>query len=399
MLDDLFYDASSVYTIQEETAFGSNIWQYLDVRINQALDRQTGNKLGNDFKMLLFKDLDHSTGLGREYYFDSNTWVTVNLEDYKGVAKTSIIRRCNATLRWVDENGNSYSEPCAIDYQINTARDDTGRNTPIVPQGDINVYCQLNNDTKLIKGNQRFIFGPVENRIAFKVFGNGVRNFLNERTVDDSSCSLLILTMGADSINSEEDDLENGIANYYKNLYTLSLSPSMISTDIGDSIQIIPELIWDSSPSDKSISYNTSNNLIATVSASGLITTIASGSAIITGCMVDNISIIDTIVVSVSSSSVSTYEVRVNPTDNFIYEGDTETYSIYLYVNGVVQSNSFIFTLADANVPPDYYVLTVLNGNSFSIRNDKFYLSDPLSISCTSGSYSKQLDIYLRGSW
>lgn len=398
-LDDLFYDATSVYTIQEETAFASGSWVNLDVRINQAIDRQTGNKLGNDFKMLLFKDLDHSAGLGRKYSFDNNIWLTVNLEEYKGLAKSSTIRRCNSTLRWIDKNGNSYSEPCSIDYELNRARDDMGTKDPVTPQGYVDVYCQLNSNTKLIEGNQRFIFGPVENRIAFKVFGNGVRNFLNEETADDSSSTLLVLTMGADYVNAEDDDLTTGIADYNKNIYLLSISPSMISTDVGDVIQIMPSLTWNGDPSDKSVSYSASASTIATVSGSGLITTIASGSTTITGYMTNNIGVTDTVTVVVSASPISTYEVRVSPTSNILYEGETETYSSYLYINGVVQANSFVFTLADANVPIDHYTLTILDDNSFSLKNKEFYLNNPLSISCTSGSYSKQLDIYLRGSW
>jgi len=398
-LDELFYDATSVYTIQEETAFASGSWVSLDVRINQAIDRQTGNKLGNDFKMLLFKNLDHSAGLGRKYSFDSNIWLTVNLEEYKGLAKTSTIRRCNSTLRWVDKNGNSYSEPCSIDYELNRARDDMGTKDPVTPQGYVDVYCQLNSNTKLIEGNQRFIFGPVENRIAFKVFGNGVRNFLNEETADDSSGALLVFTMGADYVNAEEDNLTTGVANYNKYLYSLSISPSAISTDVGDTIQIMPSLTLNGDPSDKSISYSTSSSVVATVSGSGLITTVASGSATITGYMTDNVGMTDTIIVAVSASPVSTYEIRISPTSNILYENDTETYTSYLYLNGVVQADSFVFTLADADVPADHYTLTILNDNSFSLKNNEFYLNDPLSILCTSGSYSKQLDIYLRGSW
>jgi len=398
-LDEMFYDASSVYTIQEETSFNSGSWVYVDVRINQAIDRQTGVKLGNDFRTLLFKDLDHSSGLGRQYYFDDNTWVTTNIDEYKGLAKTSVIRRCNATLRWVDKNGNSFSEPCAIDYELNRARDEIGAKNPITPQGYVDVYCQLNDNTKLIKGNQRFLFGPVENRVAFQVFGNGVRNFLNEETGDDSSCALLVLTMGANYVNEDSDDVTNGIADYNRNLYTLSISPSAISADVGDIYELTHSILWNGDPVSKTMSYITSSSEVATVSGSGLVTMVASGSVTITGCMVDNIAVYDTSTVVVSGSTSTTYEVRVSPTSNLLLQGDTQTYSVYLYTDGVQQADAFVFTVADANVPVNRYTLTVLGDNSFSVENVKFYLENPLSITCTSGSQTKDVDIYLRGGW
>jgi hypothetical protein len=397
LLDDLFYDAPSVYTIQEEISFFSGSWVNVDVRINQALDRQTGNKLGDDFKLILFKDLDHDAGLGHKYSFDSNTWLTVNLENYKGLARTSTIRRCNAILRWVDENGNSYSEPCSIDYELNRSRDEIGAKSVVTPQGYVDVYAQLNAHTKLIKGNQRFIFGPSENRIAFQVFGNGVRNFLNEQTADDSTCKLVVLTMGANQVNTDTDDVTNGIADYYKNVFALSLSPSAIAAQVGDTSQITPILTWNGDVSSKAISYRTSASTVASVSASGLVAMVASGTATITGYMTDNVGVTDTTAVTVSASAALTYEIRIDPLTTYVYEGETQAYTAYLYQDGVAQADVFVFTVADADVPTDHYALSVLGNNSFSVQNLQFYLDDPLSVICTTGSRTKQVDIYLRG--
>src|SRR6185436_2585456 len=77
-LNDQFYNASDVFTIQEETVLASDIYQNVDARINYVINTNTGERVGDDFKTLLFKDIDHSVDLGRMYQFDSNYWLCVN---------------------------------------------------------------------------------------------------------------------------------------------------------------------------------------------------------------------------------------------------------------------------------------------------------------------------------
>jgi len=222
LLDDQFENAATLETIQEETSFSSGSLSYVTVRLNNAINSETGQKMGGDFKHIMFQDLTHSTGIGFKYYFSDNYWVTINTQRADNLTATATIRRCNATLRWMGETGILYSEPCAIDYEVARPRDEVGSKYPVTPQGYIDVYAQLNDNTNLIKGNQRFLFGTPTNRIAYKVFGNGVRNFLNEETEDDESSALVRLTMGGDFADENTDDIANGIADYNWDFGTLN---------------------------------------------------------------------------------------------------------------------------------------------------------------------------------
>jgi len=65
----------------------------------------------------------------------------------------------------------------------------------------------------------------------------------------------------------------------------------------------------------------------------------------------------------------------------------------------VQQSDAYAFALANSNVPSDHYVLTTIDDNSFSVQNVEMYLSYPLVISATSGSYTKDISVDLRGAW
>jgi hypothetical protein len=124
----------------------------------------------------------------------------------------------------------------------------------------------------------------------------------------------------------------------------------------------------------------------------------SSGSATLTSTLSDNDLITDTCTITVGVFT-PVYEIRVSPNDGFILEGDTKTISVYGYINGVLQGDSFVFALANSNVPANKYTMTTLNGNSFSIKNNEMYLDYPLIITATSGSNVATISNELRGAW
>lgn len=218
LLTEQFENASSYQEIYEETVFGSGDFYKTGVRINRAINSSNGEKLGDDFKQILFRDLDHATGIGYKYYFDDNYWITAFSEIIMSLGATCLVRRCNTRLRWMGTDGVYYEEPCAIEYKISRPRDSMGTENPVLPQGFVDVYAQLNDRTRLIKSNQRFLFGPPENRICLKVFGTGIQNALNQQTLDDTSSRLVTYSMGGNYVNKDTDDLELGIADKYLNI-------------------------------------------------------------------------------------------------------------------------------------------------------------------------------------
>jgi hypothetical protein len=222
LLNDQFDNSSTYYWIQEETTLGSGSLANVEVRVNRAINSTTGEKLGDDYKLILFKDLSHATGIGYKYYFDNNYWLTLSSENIKNLAASCMVKRANSTLRWMHTDGTYYSEPCAIEYKIARPRDEIGVTDPVTPAGYIEVYCQFNDRTKLIKENQRFLFGSVSNRRPFKVFGDGVRSFLNQQTSDDESAQLLMFTMGGDYVDANTDNITLGVADYYKDFGSLN---------------------------------------------------------------------------------------------------------------------------------------------------------------------------------
>jgi hypothetical protein len=215
MINAEFYNSPTAFIVQEEEVFASGSYIDVDVRINRGINTYTGEKLGDDYKLLIFRDLDHSTHIGMLYYFDSNYWLVQNTEIIKNIATSATVRRCNNVLRWFDQEGNYYSEPCVIDYPLKRPVDSVGTQNLSTPNGFIQLMCQLNTRTKNIHPNQRFLFGNSTNWTCLRIFGVGVKNFMNLETYDNDSAKLLYLEAGTYFVDESSDDLINGIADRY----------------------------------------------------------------------------------------------------------------------------------------------------------------------------------------
>ena len=105
LLSDQFTISTDVFSIQEEIVFSSGSYITETVRITSATDPDTGIKLGDDWKRILFKDIDHTTGIGRKFYFSENIWLTVNSEFIKSLTASATVRRCSNVLRWMLNDG------------------------------------------------------------------------------------------------------------------------------------------------------------------------------------------------------------------------------------------------------------------------------------------------------
>lgn len=400
-LNRQFYNSTDWYTIEEETSLRSGQYQNVDVRVNNIVNPTTGDNIEDDYKKILFKELNHSVNLGRFYKFDNNYWLTINIDKIKTLFQSVLIKRCNNVLRWIDEQtGALYEEPCSIGYLIKENRDySTAGSAMVVPSGMIDCFYQINSKTNKIKPNQRFLFGNSSNWVAYRVEGGGINNFNNQQTMDNNSAALGRFSLAVDFINKDTDDLINGIANAFDNTYVLDLNPSSISGEVGQTVQLRATLTLNGDTVTRDLVWSSNNVSIATVNATGLVTFIATGSCSITCSLSNNVSISDTTSVTVGASPVDNYQVVISPNKNYVLEGQEQVWDVYLYRNNVQQADAFTFSMDSNTVPSSNYIFTVLGNNSFKIKNIEMFLTDNLEITATSGLYSKVIGISLRGAW
>jgi hypothetical protein len=233
------------FTIQEESPFASNVYIPVNVRITSAIDSLTKEKLGDDWKRLLFyEDINHPTSVGEKYYFSENYWISINAENIKSLTASTTVRRANNVLRWMS-GSTILDEPCSIEYSYKNPRNDVPKSDLITPGAYIKIYVQQNSKTNTIFENQRFLFGNSTNWTCLRVLGGGIRNFLNTKTLDNSSAQLLTLEVETGYVNLDTDDIVNGIADRY--LYTASGSSTAVSTIVvspndGDILQGVTQV-------------------------------------------------------------------------------------------------------------------------------------------------------------
>jgi hypothetical protein len=399
-LDEYFYTASDVYTVEEEITVGSGTYQNIDCRINDMINQQTGERIGSDFQKLLFKEISHSTLLGRQYRFNNNTWLVINIDGQGSPVAGVNVRRCNNTLRWIDSLGGYHSVPCSIGYLIKENRDySTAGSNVVVPSGMIDVLVQDNAETKTLKPNQRFLFGNPSSWHSYRIEGGGVGNFNNQETTNNNSGGLLRLNMAVDYTNYDNDDLVNGVADGNQYQYTLTLNESAISGDAGQTVQLQAVTVLNNEVVSRTVIWASSDTDIATVNSSGLVTFVAEGTATITCSLANRTSVNDTCAVTVGAVPVDLYQVRVSPTMNYILESESQTYTVYLYKNNIQQADAFVFVLDANTVPASKYSYSILGDNSFRITNIGMFLTDTLDVTATSGVYSKVINVALKGAW
>lgn len=399
-LNQQFYNSSDWWTVQEETSQGSKTYTNIDVRISHLINAETGLKMGDDWKTVLFKEIDHAIEVGKQYIFDENTWLTINTEKIKNLTGTCTIRRCNNTLRWVEEStGIYYEEPCCIEYMVKEPRDyATGGSPFITPGGFLHITLQFNERTNKIKQNQRFMFGNPQHWTCYKVIGTGINDFRNETTYDNGSAKLIILDLVANFVNDELDDIVNGIADTKTNLYQISLNIPSASGKVGDTVQLVANVLYNGNTTDRTLVWETSDSKVATVDANGLVTLKKIGTCIITAG-IENNSANATCAIVVNTSPVSVEEVRISPDKNYVLEGSTDTFAVYLFTNNVQETDVFNITCDGNGIPQKHYVFQQIDGNHFSIKNNLRFLTTALTITCVSGTNTKTIDINLRGGW
>lgn len=207
-INEQFQIASDVYTIQEEQNFGKLDWQDINCRITHVLPDTniSPQKKSDDWRNIIFDNISHYYALGIRYQFDDNVWITVQSDYYHKPTASAIIRRCDSTFKFYDANQNLVEEPVIIDYDLRLTKLLFGKDI-ILPQGHITVICQMNDSTKQISINKRFMLSETE---VYKV--DYINNYIRKNTYDKTSVPLIYMTLYKDEV-SPTDDVTNLVAN------------------------------------------------------------------------------------------------------------------------------------------------------------------------------------------
>lgn len=391
-INSQFSNTPDVYQIQEEQTFGMQDWQNITVRIVHILsDKNTSDKKNDDWRGLIFQDLSHYYALGIRYYFDNNFWITVESDYYHYPTASATILRCDNILKWRDSNGVLRQEPCNIDSKVKRYRNQYSQVLTSY-EGYITVTCQLNQYTKTIENNQRFVF----NGQAYKIIN--LENYHN-KTYNGNDAPLLIMIMNRDPNNDAGDDLINNIANAFTTNYTISIDQAPFNQTVGFTTTLTSTIKLNGNiVTNQPVTWSSSNPLVGTISSSGVINLLFVGNVTFTATMSNNTNISASITVNVASAPVVTSANIISPSVTSILQGSSQTYSVNKFVNGVANADTFTFVPSGAS--STYYSLQIVDGNHFDVTS-LGYTNIPLVVTCTNNVDNSQVNISinLRGLW
>lgn len=360
LINDRWDNTTSLLTIKEEEPFGSFEFRDIEVHIIHALDKTTGKKQGDDFREIVFKDLNRTVELGSCYYFDDNYWLSINLDEENRVSKNIFNRRCNNVLRYRDsEDGHIVEIPCILDYDATSPQQQVD-NDIITPNNKIQIIVQGNEKTHKFIQNYRFIF---TDRV-FKI--TGFNNYMWESNLDRNA-PLLYLDAYLDE-KSPYDDFENGVAYNEELNYSLTLDTSSINQIKGYSTQLTANVLLNNNIVQRTVNWYSSNKNVVSVNEEGVIVLVGNvgEQATITAQLGENTEVISTVEVTIVENAVDSYEIRLTPFVEQVRQNQTIQFRADLYKNNVKQNIIIDLQASGANI--EAYDIEILGDNTFNLK-------------------------------
>lgn len=266
---------------------------------------------------------------------------------------------CNQTLKWMDENGEIHSFPCVLNDRI-PVQDFDGANSGVPYVRFLTtIKVQLNPDTLTIDYNDRFIFGQQVFEVTAK----------NEYINDEMTQDLLELTVARDETRLPDDDFVNGIAGRDIE-FTISIDQDDFDSQISATRQLTTTITKnDIIDNSISVNWSSSDESIATVDSSGLVTMVANGTTNIRASINDFI--FDEITITVEASPSQDILYDLTPATRLITQLDVgaTTFTARKFIDGV-EDNLVTLTITDITQNLSGYTFVDLGSNQFSLQNN-----------------------------
>lgn len=384
-IDQVWEYAPDIEIVEIQKDFGSTEYYPYKMRVERVFNAKTQDTRSDDWKEFLSPEPDFDLPYGLYLRWKNNYWIVYNKENFDYPTRGVICRRCITTFNWVDEWGNLREYPVSIG-KPKEASDYV--NVQFTNPGGFNVfYMQLDQYSKYIRPNDRFMVGNDGYWTSYKVQGGGVTNYLREETMNATSTGLLSLICFTYEGNDDTDNLEIGVANYYEKIFTMELDQYEIQQYSGFSTKIIPTIKRGTIVKDDvDLSWQSSDENVATVNEDGTITLIGKGEADIICTMTKNDSVTKSVhIINIGEKEEGQeeekfYEARIYPNIHEIKQGNSQTYVVEYYENdNIVSPQEITIKIDRNNVPKQNFIFTT-NDNTFTITNKTKYFESPLKV-------------------
>lgn len=358
--------------IEQEVEFGSLEFKKIDARINQIMDSKVGDRINDDYRKIIFRDLSFKPELGSRYKFDNNIWIVYSIDNIKSVHSSCYIRRCNNTINLQDKYGNIHQEPCIIDIKPTKSgvTEQEYMSTPVARQ--VLMY-QYNEWTKPLFVNSRIMF----NRQVYKI--GSIMELDRTETFDANSIKFVKCYVDNDLVN-EYDNEELQVADYKDYNYSVNVINNLIGTKNGVGTLTATVSLDNEEANENVYWYSSNEDIISIGKDTGNYQMNNSGKATIYAKMINNENFYSEINVEVSDEQLNIYKNMISPKVDYIPLNNTQEYEVYETLNGNKTDTQFeikVFGMKDK-----YYTFNK-NGNVFKIKNILQNENDLLQVECT----------------
>ena len=352
-------NTSARIVVKEQAGIGLDIFGDIEVWINKAIGTtSTFMKNGEDYRQLVFKDIDKPCLRGIYYQFDNNWWITDFVNPSQGLVSDIVVRRCNNVLRMIDpDNGSIFTIPCVIDYDMTSPNVQVSSHI-ITPNNHAIVFVQANEDTmRLFKLNTRFLLGGR----PFKL--NAFQNTLLQETLD-STPTVLYLDLYLDELHAK-DNQEQQIAYNGDFVYNITIDSNNLELANGTTGILSANVLLNGEEVNRVIKWSSSDCGIVNINQNGEYSVVGQNRdvATITAALDGNDNVRAQITITVADASTIQPLMVFSPVFDKIRQYQTITMDITVsYGNEII-----IPQIVQADSPSSILELS-LNDNKLNIK-------------------------------
>lgn len=358
-IDQQWDCTSAKYTIKEQKDFGSDIYNDIEVWIDYVVGLGSrGTTNGDDFRQLIFRDINYQVKRGLYYQFDGNTWIVYFSDEYSSLSKDAGVRRCNNVMRIIDpENGSIFSIPCVVDYDM-TSPSQQVSSYIITPNNHATIMVQGNADTlRLFKLNTRYILGGR----PFKLLA--YQNALIDESIAPIP-TLLYLDLYLDEIHAN-DDIANQLADNGSYQYTVEIDSVDMELTNGATGVLTASITLNGEEVNREVVWASSDTNVVAIDNQGNYQVIGANgqSCTITATLQGNTSVTASIKIAVVGTESLQAKIVLEPSFSKIRQYETVDFTIKAsYGSQLYEPSDVVVSLSENSIILSNQYLSIQGG-------------------------------------
>jgi hypothetical protein len=289
-----FFNSPSYYQVQVNTSSNPNVSSNLD------------SWIVDDSKTKELKQIqlipDQTLNFGDIITWNGEHWITTSVDYQGGIYFRGSIQKCPSSLKWLDSKGAIREAWFSLTTDIQRGLGIVDGKPMIMPNERRYIILQKNAYTSEIVKLQRFIFD--EDR-CWRV-----------ASINSLFTNLITMELEEIPLSTELDNVELRIANYYLHNYTVEITNgTSVNLNTSGTLQLNVTTKDNGVITDLPITYTTTDNTIATVDSTGLITCVANGTVSVKAALSNDPTVFSTMSVVVSDVVTSGWTLDITGND------------------------------------------------------------------------------------